>query len=298
MGNLISEIQEKGQMVNDLLDKFDLYWNVLKKPLYTGDGEPSEYFSVRREDNGNEFMSCKEGYEILQNWELTDLVVEVAHKLGADVEKGGSIQGGAKVFMQINSGALKNIGVNNDQVDKYITFMNSHDGSSGVGMGMTNVTVSCSNTFYTAYRQMENKIRHTQTMRERIDTVMYSMDKYLVAEKSLYDTFIKMSEVEVQKDDILNIVRNITKVDLNVSQEEAKEKYSTNAMNKTSKLMTAIASETQQKGNTLWGLFSGVTNYTTHSVQTKSKDLMENKLVGQGGKADNVAYKLLSQLVY
>jgi len=297
MENQIQDAETQGEMVAQLLEQHDLFWEVQKEKLYTSQGIESNYYSVRRADDGTEFMTCKDGYEVFQNWDLVDLTHEIATKLGGDIKKGGHIQGGRKVFMQIDSGSLKNIGENNDQVDKYITVMNSHDGSSGIGLGMTNITVSCSNTFYKAYKDLNHKIRHTVTMREKIDAVLYGLDAFKSSEESLYETYKRMAEIEAKPNDIKRLIQNLLGVDVNKTAEEAKELYSTRSLNKAKNLSIRIAEESAQKGQTLWGLFSGVTSYTNRDL-SGNRDLMENKIVGAGQKIDSKAFNEISKLVY
>jgi len=297
MENQINEVENKGQMVMDLLEQHNLFWEVKKENLFTREGIVSDYLSIRRGDNDLEFMTCKDGYEVFQNWDLAELTNEIATKLGGNVVKGGSLQKGRKVFMQIDSGSIKNIGLNNDQIDKYITITNSHDGSSGVGLGMTNKTISCSNIFHKAYKDLAHKVRHTKTMREKIDTIMFGVDDFKESELSLYDTFKKMNEIESKPNDIKRLIRSLVGVDVTMNAQEASDNYSTNAINKARNLTLRIAEESSQKGQTLWGLFSGVTSYTNRDLPG-NKELMESKMIGSGQKIDAKAFSEISKLVY
>jgi len=297
MENEINDAQNKGQMVMDLLETNDLFWEVKKEKLYTGEGIQSNYYSVRRADEDTEFMTCKKGYEVFQNWDLAELTHEIATKLGGDIVNGGHIQNGRKVFMQIDSGSIKNIGTNNDQVDKYITITNSHDGSTGVGLGMTNKTISCSNIFHKAYRDLAHKVRHTVTMREKIDAVLYGLSEFKASEESLYETYKRMAEIEAKPNDVKRLIKNLVGVDVEMKASEAQDTYSTRALNKAKSLTMRIAEESAQKGQTLWGLFSGVTSYTNRDLPG-NKDLMETKMIGSGQKLDNKAFNQISNLVY
>ena len=63
-----------------------------------------------------------------------------------------------------------------------------------------------------------------------------------------------------------------------------------------SKFYVDMNGELNEKGNNLWGLFSGVTKYTTHSYQTKG-DSSESKLFGGIGERERDIFTELSQLV-
>lgn len=53
--------------------------------------------------------------------------------------------------------------------------------------------------------------------------------------------------------------------------------------------------ELTQKGDNLWGMFSSVTKYTTHSM--KKNDNTENKLFGFVGKREREIWNKLVELV-
>jgi len=53
--------------------------------------------------------------------------------------------------------------------------------------------------------------------------------------------------------------------------------------------------EVQEKGDNLWGLFSGVTKYTTHSMGKSGNT--ENKIFGTYGNREREIYQDLVSLV-
>jgi hypothetical protein len=75
-----------------------------------------------------------------------------------------------------------------------------------------------------------------------------------------------MATIKAEKSDVKRVVAAMTSVDLSLSPKAAEEKYSTRLMNQTQDLVTSITKEMSYKGDTLWGLFSGVTHYTTHKA--------------------------------
>jgi hypothetical protein len=65
--------------------------------------------------------------------------------------------------------------------------------------------------------------------------------------------------------------------------------------NKISRFYVDLNGELQQKGDNLWGLFSGVTKYTTHSL-TKD-DNTEAKMFGVYGKREQGIFNEMVELV-
>jgi hypothetical protein len=62
-----------------------------------------------------------------------------------------------------------------------------------------------------------------------------------------------------------------------------------------SKFYVDLNGEINQKGDNLWGLFSGVTKYTTHGM--KKGDNSENKIFGKTGNIERQIFEDLVQMV-
>jgi len=296
---IAQESMDKGERIVEMLEQFGLFWNVNKVKLLTPDEEPTSFYGTQREDTRCVFATVKEGYKVLQNWELAEMVTEVAGNFDMKVAKGGMFDGGAKVYLQVHSGDINGLGENNDTIKKYITALNSHDGSRSVGFGKTNVTISCQNTFHQAYRQVENKFRHSASMRDRIDAMMRDFEKLQVEEKSLYDTFFKLASEQATPEHIKDVVKMSTGIDLNLTQEQASANHSTYQINQAKQLTGRITEEMSYKGQTLWGLFSGVTKYTNRDIRVANREnaTLESKFLGTAGKIDNNAMSYVAKQI-
>ena len=293
----LENTMSKGQTIVDLLEQHDLFWNVKKTPLITPEGDETGFYGTQREDTKEVFATVKDGYQVLQNWELAEMISEAAGRFDMNVSRGGHFKGGARVYLQIETGNLIGIGDNNDTVKKYLTAINSHDGSSSIAFGMTNVTVSCDNVFHKVARTAGmDKIRHSVSMRENIEIMMRQFELIKEQEKSLYEKFRRMASVGMTSNDTIKVVQAVTGVDMRTKATEASDLYSTYQMKNTEQLMARINQETAQKGDTLWGLFSGVTSYTNRDMRkpNRSNSLMESKLQGGAHKADNRVFNLLA----
>lgn len=293
---IAQESMEKGELIVQMLEQFGLFWNVNKVKLITDtDGDNTGFYGIQREDTKKVFQCTTNQYQVLQNWELAEMVQEVAGRFDLSVSKGGMFNDGAKIYLQVPTGEITGIGDNNDTVKKYITAINSHDGSKSVGFGMTNVTISCSNTFHSAYKDM-NKIRHSSSMKDRIDSMMRDFESIKMAEKTMYETFFKMSSVGATSEDIKKVVMMGTNVNLDVKVKEAEDVYSTHQLKQAKQLTGRIAEEMAVKGNSLWGLFSGVTKYTNRDIKFANRDnsTLESKFLGSAGRLDNKAYNLIA----
>lgn len=299
--NVINNVLENSQVetTNEMLDRFGLNWQVEKQPLILPSGKPTPFFGLVRTDTDQIFQTCKDQYTPFQNSQLSELVYRIAAKTGFDVHGGGNFNGGAKVYLQLATGEVKGIGENKDTIKKFVTAINSHDGTTSLRWGHTDITISCRNTFNAAYREMKNSARHTASINQIVEQSIKELDGLAKIEKSIFDTYFKLAEVPVKKVHIEDIVLQTLDVDIAISKADLEKNYSTYRLNQMHELLACISGEMKQKGETLWGLFSGVTNYTTHKLKAPDRDngRLESKYVGTGYKVDNGVFEIVSSFI-
>ena len=73
------------------------------------------------------------------------------------------------------------------------------------------------------------------------------------------------------------------------------DEISTAKKNKIDRFYVDLKGELQTKEDSMWGLFSGVTKYTTHSM--KKTDNTENKIFGRVGQKEREIWNSLVELV-
>lgn len=290
---------ENIELVSEILDRFGLRWSVSKQPLMLPDGTETPYMAVVRDDNNSVFTTCKEGYTPYQNSELAELLVRISDKTGYEIHSGGMFNGGGKVYIQLNTGnEIKGIGNNRTTVKGFVTGINGHDGTTSLKWGSVNFTICCQNTFAAAKGSLQNTARHTSAIHDRVETSIREIVSVTQVERSIFDTFIKLSEIPVTKDNIKAVVKSVTGVDVDTPRTKAEEIYSAYSVNRSGELLQSISSELLVKGETLWGLFSGVTHYTSHIMPTPKRDnaRLESKYVGNGANIDNNVYEMVTKM--
>ena len=287
---------ENTEAVATLLDRYGLRWEVSKQELLLPSGDPTGFYGIVREDNNKVFATCKDGYVPFQNSELAELLIRISEKTGYSIHSGGMFNGGGKVYLQLNTGnEITNLGKNGTSVKGFVTGINGHDGTTALKWGAVNFTVCCRNTFAMAQRELQQSAKHTQSIHDKVEASVRQVLGIADQERSIFDQFIRLSEVPVSRDNIAKIVRQVTDVDITLTNSQASQKYSTYAVNRSGELLDSIASEMQAKGDTLWGLFSGVTHYTSHKLPVPKRDnaRLESKYTGTGLSVDNQAFSTI-----
>jgi hypothetical protein len=201
------------------------------------------------------------------------------------------LNNGKKVFYQTE---IDPVIIDRDEVKRYLTILNSHDGSSSIGFGFSNTVVVCQNTFYKAMKEVQ-KFRHTTSAKERLEIARKQVRELLLAENEVMDTFKRMSEVQVSNKAIKLVVADL--FDFKPEDfDNPVEDFSTRKINDIARFKEVMDAEFSSHGATLWGLFNAVTWKTNH-IDSKRNNQLESIMVGSGYKKNNNAFKILSELV-
>jgi phage/plasmid-like protein (TIGR03299 family) len=303
LAGIFNDVQnpENAWNVQEILEKFKLDWKVEKQPLLLPDGSETPFFGIVRTDNSTCFTTCKEGFTAYQNSELAELLIRMSEKTGYNIYNGGMFNGGGKVYIQLESpNKITDIGTNRDTVNGYITGINGHDGTTSLKWGETNITISCKNTFMAARRELKSTARHTASIHNQVEVALRELTQVVKEEQSLFDTFIKLADIPVKPEAIAQIIKQITDVDVTKKASELKDTVSSYKINQSQDLIKSISKEMVQKGATMWGLMSGVTQYTSHvmSVPKRENARLESLYTGGGFKTNNEAFATVRELAH
>ena len=285
------EIVENNR-VNQFLDRTGLNWKVRTEGLQTSSGIIiPDKIGIVREDDSTILGIHSNGYLPYQNDQMMELLFKVSQQTGLDVHKGGSFGGGRKVYVQLKSNDLT---LGTDRIEGYVTGINSFDGSTSLSFGPSSKTISCQNTFFGVYKDLDSKVRHTKNMELKIDDICRQIEGVVQEETNVFGSIVKMSETRF--DDVIKdrVIKSLFNIDRNVDIKDV-DSLSTVTQNKLSRFYIDLNGELKEKGDNIWGLFSGVTKYTTHSMG--KGDNSENKMFGTYGNRERQIFKQLVEMV-
>jgi phage/plasmid-like protein (TIGR03299 family) len=282
-------IADKSEIYNktfELLSDTKTTWGVTKKPLTCPDGYPTESFGIYRNDNNKWLGTVGKTYEMMQNATLAENIIEASMDI-SEKFRGGELYGGKKVYYQAQ---LQDTQIANDTIKRYITGLNSHDGSSSIGFGFTNTVVVCQNTFYMAMKEV-NRFRHSASAQQRVEVARDEIRRVLKAESGLMDNYKRMADTKINTAVTKRVIADLFKFSEDDFDKETKD-FSTKKVNDLSKFNDILESELSSHGQTLWGLFNAVTWKTNHQDVKENKGL-ENVMVGSGYRKNLNAYNII-----
>jgi len=262
---------------DELLKQYGLDFRIEKLPLVapriTENGiehVESTYFGLYNDKTNEIINTVKKSYAVSQNDELVELVLQGMNNFGElSVHKAGALNGGRKVFIQLAIEGMSKVG--DDNIKRYVTILDSNDGTSGLSIGIGDLTMSCSNQFFKFYKQGEAKWRHSSNLIQKMATIPSLISLSLAQSLKMIEVYKAFQSTKCSRDLAHKLVSHIIGVDKTVDSAIIKE-TSTRTLNAMNSLYDHINKEMNQKGNNIWGLHSGVTSWTTHEKSAPRRD--------------------------
>ena len=128
-----------------------LNWNVVQRPIMTSNYKPISGWKANVRDTDERILGVvTDRYKVVQNHEafaFTDALLGE----GVKYETAGSLNEGRKVWMLAK--LPDRYIIEGEQIDPYLVFSNTHDGSGAIRVCMTPIRVVCQNTLNLALNQ-------------------------------------------------------------------------------------------------------------------------------------------------
>ena len=237
-------------------------------------------------------------YEILQNKDAFRPFDEALKEFGYNYETAGAIHDGRRIWILAKNGTAQ---VGNDNIDKYMLLVNSHDGSTPVIIKPTPIRVVCNNTMNLALRKSDSiSIRHTSNMMNKMDEVVDALKN---AEGEFDKAFENMNRmVDLQKFDIVKYFESIAPklkqrrgdhVELTANGRKRPD----NNQKVFDRLMKNYQYGAGNDGSSLWDAYNAVTEYVDHEKYANHDQWVHRTQFGQGNKMKVAAYKQAVSLI-
>lgn len=293
----MNNIKEQTQ---ELLKAHGLDFHIHKLPLtavHDGQVIPSTYFGLYNDKSGEIINTVKDSYTISQNSDVVEAVLRGSQRYGnLAVEKAHSFNGGRRTHIALRIEGDAKVG--NDTIKRYVTIIDSNDGSSGLLVGIGDFTISCKNQFYTFAEDGRMRARHTSSIEQKIAQIETMVGKQLEASMRLMELYKTFQSTAVSRDLAHKMVNHILGFD-KTTDKVLLDEQSTRSINAMETLYKNIEIEMNSKGNNVWGLHSGVTRWTTHDKSAPRRDngRLESMAVGTNYKTNHQSLQFAKELI-
>lgn len=255
------------------------------------------YFGLYNSKTGEIINTVKKGYTVSQNEDIVKLVLDGMSKFGElSVSKAGSLDGGRRVFMQLGVDGLSTVG--KDKIKRYVTVLDSNDGSASLSVGIGDFTMSCSNQFYYFKKNAKTRMQHSASLTEKMQMIPQLIEESLEMSMIMTDKYREMYERDVKDKHTHQLVEHLVGIS-RLSSTGVLSEVSSRSYNAMEKLYEMIRIEMAQKGKNAWGLHSGVTRWTTHekSAPRRANGRIESSMTGTNYKTNQKSLNFVSELV-
>ena len=289
----------KSEKVNAILTATGLDFRINKVPMFIGDNVATPYFALVNDKSGNVINSVKDSYTVTQNEDIVGLVLDGISKFGdaLTIQKGGSLNDGRRVFLQLAIEGNSKVG--DDVIKRYVTIIDSNDGSTGLSVGIGDFTMSCSNQFFKFYKAGQSRFRHTATIEQRVKEIPMLIELALSQSLQTIELYNKFASTPCTRELAHKMVNHILGFDKTSLTHTEYAKLSTRNENAMNTLYDHITKEMNQKGDNVWGLHSGVTSWTTHekSAPRRENGRLESLMVGTNYKVNQASLDFATSLL-
>ena len=265
---------EEALTSKDALHYSGLDWQVKQEPLMTGTFKSVPgYVANVRSDNDRILGIVSDSYKVVQNEEafaFTDALIGE----GVRYETAGSLDEGRKVWLLAK--LPERYQLVGEDVDPYIVFTSSHDGSGAIRVAPTPIRVVCQNTLNLALNTAKRSwsTTHTSNVHSRLDdarnTLLFA-DKYM---KALQQEAERLSMQRVTDKMFYNLVDKLLPVD-----EDASEQTKSNNLKQRSDLIYRYfhAPDLVDLPKNGWRFINAVSDHATHAQPLRmTKNYREN----------------------
>ena len=182
----VTKLIQEAPTSKDALHLAGLDWNVVSAPVYQENGLLIPGYKANVRDKDNSVLGIVSSrYRVMQNKEafsFTDALIGDTEFGEVRYETAGSLCNGKKVWLLAKMPTKK---ILDDDVEPYICFANSFDGSGAVQVCATPIRVVCANTMNLALNTAKRKwsTKHVGDMQSKLEEAklcLSLMDKYMI----------------------------------------------------------------------------------------------------------------------
>ena len=275
------------------------FTNMLSKPELI----PTKHYVTIRKKVDSEFIilgNVSERYEVLQNKDaFTPFNVLLDH--GYELETAGAVREGRMVWILARKVDNELNKVGDDNVERYVVLMNSHDGSTPVFMQPTTIRVVCANTLDYALSKespLRFSIKHTANVKERLEEVTSALSfaegnwrKAHEIMNRMVEHHMNFQQVKLYFEAVIPFLKHRGKSgkdELGVARRDI-------ATPVFSQLMNNFAGGHGNKGETVWDAYNAITQYYDH--QKNYKDWVWSTQFGKPAQYKRRAFLYATKIV-
>lgn len=255
-----------------------LDWKVVQKPVFTADGLFISGFKANVRDRDSQVLGVvSDRYKVVQNEDAFAFTDELLGE-GVTYETAGSLQNGRRTW--ILAKLPQRYIIRGDEIDPYLVFMNSHDGTGAIKAAMTPVRVVCQNTLNLALSTARRSWSTIHTgdihgkLQDARNTLLY-VDRYMAA---LGKTIEELSLQKLSDRQVLEYIDALFPLPEDASEVRKKN---LGKLKEDLKLRYFEAPDLQHVGKNAYRFVNAVSDFATHARPLRERSSYRESLFGR-----------------
>ena len=246
-------------MKTKLLPSLD--WDIKVQPLKTITGISANRKAIMRTDNGSVLGVMSNRYKPLSNSRLIKLCTLIERTGNFRIEGYSTFRNG-KVVMAFMRNYDPKLNINGYNLSEYLLLGNSHDGSKRIFIGSSQNLVRCENQFTSTSPVFQKK--HLGDVEINSSFAEAIKSEYEKERLSIYAKMKHLREKSINEEIIGRLVRYLIRSDRTISHERFNSEVK--PIKPIDLITQSIRREIAELGQNAFGLFNGVTWYTSHEL--------------------------------
>ena len=255
-----------------------LDWKVVQKPVFTADGLFISGFKANVRDRDSQVLGVvSDRYKVVQNEDAFAFTDELLGE-GVTYETAGSLQNGRRTW--ILAKLPQRYIIRGDEIDPYLVFMNSHDGTGAIKAAKTPVRVVCQNTLNLALSTARRSWSTIHTgdihgkLQDARNTLLYA-DRYMAA---LGKTIEELSLQKLSDRQVLEYIDALFPLPEDASEVRKKN---LGKLKEDLKLRYFEAPDLQHVGKNAYRFVNAVSDFATHARPLRERSSYRESLFGR-----------------
>ena len=204
---------EEALSSEEALQASGLDWNVIQRPIMTNAYEPIPGYKANVRDTDNKVLGVvSDRYRVVQNAEafaFTDALLGE----GVKYETAGSLQEGRRIWLLAK--LPDRYIIEGEQIEPYLVFSSSHDGSGAIKVAMTPVRVVCQNTVHVGdlaakMDEAHNTLLLAEKYMGKLGTEISALSKIKLSDSKVMEYINMLLPMDEQPSDIHK--KNISRI--------------------------------------------------------------------------------------
>jgi len=290
------EVIVDAKSYDDVLAQAGLNWTVSAHPVYTEvNGKQIEVLGsniIVREADEKPLGIVSDKYKIVNNADAFAFTESIFNSKEIEFIRGGSYRGGSSTWLEAKiTGEYSILG---DDVDCYLIFMNSHDGTGSVKCMIVPERIACSNALNIPLRDQSRHWRcvHSGDPMKKIDEAK----EILLAGSSYMNALNRECEmlqsIKISDSQVMQFINRLFPIN-----DEMSDKQKENQESRRGQLLSVFLSKEDlfEFGSTGYKFISAVADYADHNVgrNTKNSNINRYMYIANGSALVDQAYTMI-----